>query len=49
MEWGALPHKVSERKICMKASNNNAEKNHLLDDGDVLILKEIVDENPNFY
>ena len=33
----------------MKRINKNTRKNELLDDGDVLILKGIVDQNPNFY
>ena len=49
IEWGELPHKVSERKRLMKARDTKMQKNQLLNDGDVLILKGIVDENPNYY
>ena len=36
-------------KWLLKARDKTAHKNQLLDDSDVLILKHIVDENPNFY
>ena len=49
VEWGELPHKVSERKRLMKARDKNMKKNQLMDDGDVLVLKDIVDNNPNYY
>ena len=48
-EWGELPYKVSERKRLLKAANKNVNKNQLIDDGGIIILKRIVDENPNLY
>ena len=48
-EWGELPYKVAERKKKMKGNIKYAKKNELLDDNDVLILKSIVDNNPNHY
>ena len=48
-EWGELPYKVAERKRAIKARDKNAKKNELLDDSNILCLKEIVDSNPNYY
>ena len=48
-EWGELPHKVARRKRSLQAKDMNARKGELMDDGDVLILKGIVDNNPNLY
>ena len=48
-EWGELPYKVVERKKALKGKNKNATKNELLNDHDILVLKEIVDNNPNCY
>lgn len=48
-EWWELPHKVADRKRKMKGNNTSAKKNELLNDADILLLKEIVDENPNLY
>ena len=33
----------------MKARERNAQKNQLLNDGDILILKRIIDKNPTSY
>ena len=38
-----------DRKRLIKARDRNAQKNQLLNDGDLLVLKRIVDENPNYY
>eukprot|EP00555_Chaetoceros_dichaeta_P014713 CAMPEP_0198271402 /NCGR_PEP_ID=MMETSP1447-20131203/49036_1 /TAXON_ID=420782 /ORGANISM="Chaetoceros dichaeta, Strain CCMP1751" /LENGTH=163 /DNA_ID=CAMNT_0043963973 /DNA_START=160 /DNA_END=648 /DNA_ORIENTATION=- len=48
-EWGELPHKVSNRKQQMKVKYRHARTGEIMDDGDILVLKEIVDENPNLY
>ena len=48
-EWGELPHRVSERKRKLKAWNKGAQRNQILDDGGVLMLKRIVDGNPNYF
>ena len=48
-EWGELPYKVAERKRMIKAQDKNAKKNELLDDSNILCLKEIVDSSPNYY
>ena len=48
-EWGELPHKVAGRKRLLHARGMNARKGEVMDDGDVLILKGIVDSNPNLY
>ena len=48
-EWGELPHKVTEQKRLMKARDKNAKRNQLLDDGDLLLLKKIGDENTDCY
>ena len=49
LEWGELPYKVAERKKAMKGKYKGVRKNELLDDNDVLVLKDIVDNNPNHY
>ena len=49
VEWGELPHKVAQRKRLLKARDKSAKKNQLMDDADILVLKGIVDENPNYY
>ena len=48
-EWGELPHKVVERKKLLKKQYKHAKKNELLDDADIISLKELVEENPNHY
>ena len=48
-EWGELPYKVTERKRQYKTHFKHARKNEILDDNDILALKEIVDGNPNYY
>ena len=48
-EWGELPHRVFDRKRKLKAWHKDAKRDQVLDDGDVLIVKGIVDENPNHY
>lgn len=48
-DWSELPYKVDKRERVIKRINKNTRKNELLDNGDVLILKGIVDQNPNFY
>ena len=48
-EWGELPHKVAMRKKRIKRECKNARKNEVLDDGDILMLKEMVVRNPNYY
>ena len=47
--WSELPHKVAERKRLIKARDKNTQKNQLMNDADVLVLKDIVDNNPNYY
>ena len=48
-DWGEMPYKVLERKKRLMVQYKHARKNELLGDDDILILKEIVDENPNLY
>ena len=48
-EWRELPHKVAGRKRLIHARDMNKWKGELIDDGDVLILKGIVNKNPNLY
>ena len=48
-EWGELPYKVKERQKRMRIQYKYASKNEILDDDDILALKEVVDENPNLY
>lgn len=43
-ERGELPHKVAEQNKRMTANNIQVNRNELLDDGDILTLKEIVDK-----
>ena len=44
-----MPYKASERKRRLKRHFKGARKNEILDDADILSLKEVVDENPNLY
>ena len=48
-EWGELPYKVAQRKKELQKKYKGARKNESIDDGEILIIKEIVDENPNLY
>ena len=48
-EWGELQYKVAERKRMLEMRGLHATKNELLNDADILVLKEIVDENPNLF
>ena len=48
-EWGELPHRVAVRKRRLKAWNKGAPRNQVLNDGDVQVIKRIVDDNPNLY
>jgi len=40
---------VKERKRRLKAWNRGAHRNQVLDDGNILVIKAIVDANPNYY
>ena len=46
---GELSYKVADRKRKVKRMDKNAKKNELMNDADILSLKDIVDENPNLY
>ena len=48
-EWGELPYKVRKRKRKIERDYKHAKRNEVLDDGDILALKELIDENPNYY
>ena len=49
IEWGELPYKVKERKKILQKKYKHAKKNEVLNDADILPLKELVDKNPNYY
>ena len=49
LEWGELPYKVRERVKHLKKKYRHAKDNEILNDADILALKELVDENPNYY
>ena len=48
-EWGEIPSRVAERKKRLNSKYKYAKRNKILNDSDALILKGIVDENPNLY
>ena len=49
MESGELPHEVADRKRRMKRMDIHSKKNKILNDKDILALKEIVNENLNLH
>jgi len=48
-KWGELPCHVKVRKAQLKKKYKSMSQNAKINDGELLILKQIVDANPNYY